>query len=96
MCSWLETGMWAILLGRCAGGPQNSAIMYLRWRRGWDLNPRSRKGIPLFESGAFVHSATSPHIPEYSTPRCFSRYAQLQSCEALSPSRDMGKVLVTS
>ena len=32
------------------------------WRRGWDSNPRSRvNGIPLFESGAFSHSATSPH-----------------------------------
>ena len=31
------------------------------WRRGWDSNPRSRlRGIPLFESGAFSHSATSP------------------------------------
>ena len=33
------------------------------WRRGWDSNPRFRvHGIPLFESGAFNLSATSPLI----------------------------------
>ena len=30
------------------------------WRRGWDSNPRLLSGEPLFESGAFNHSATSP------------------------------------
>ncbi len=31
------------------------------WRRGRDSNPRSRlPEIPVFETGAFVHSATSP------------------------------------
>ena len=32
------------------------------WRRGWDSNPRLLSGEPLFESGAFSHSATSPTI----------------------------------
>ena len=39
----------------------------LFWRRGWDSNPRSRNEIPLFESGAFNHSATSPHHQDQGT-----------------------------
>jgi len=30
------------------------------WRRGWDSNPRYDKRKPLFESGTFSHSVTSP------------------------------------
>ena len=30
-------------------------------RRGWDSNPRSLIGTPLFESGTINHSDTSPH-----------------------------------
>ncbi len=34
---------------------------WLYWRRGWDSNPRSRLlRIAVFETAAFVHSATSP------------------------------------
>src|SRR4030042_705668 len=40
-------------LARCLG---------VVWRRGWDSNPRLLSGEPLFESGAFSHSATSPTI----------------------------------
>ena len=30
------------------------------WRRGWDSNPRYREGTPVFETGLFGHSSTSP------------------------------------
>ena len=30
------------------------------WRREWDSNPRYPKGTPVFETGPFVHSGTSP------------------------------------
>ncbi len=30
------------------------------WRRGWDSNPRRLNTSPLFESGTFNHSDTSP------------------------------------
>src|SRR5215212_7005696 len=32
----------------------------LPWRRGWDSNPRRLITSPLFESGTFNHSDTSP------------------------------------
>jgi hypothetical protein len=39
------------------------------WRRGRDSNPRYHEGIPVFETGAFVRSATSPRpLPAY--PGC--------------------------
>ena len=35
---------------------------FLSVRRGWDLNPRGLLTLPLFESGTFNHSDTSPFI----------------------------------
>ena len=34
-------------------------------RRGWDSNPRSQIGTPLFESGSLNHSDTSPSFKLY-------------------------------
>src|SRR5215218_1416174 len=37
----------------------------LPWRRGWDSNPRWLITTPLFESGTFNHSDTSPTCEVY-------------------------------
>ncbi len=40
-------------------------ILVDAWRRGWDSNPRYLlQGTPLFESGTFNHSVTSPSLTE--------------------------------
>ena len=31
------------------------------WRRGWDSNPRSLAGSPVFKTGSLNHSDTSPY-----------------------------------
>ena len=40
--------------------PFSKACRFLFWRRGWDSNPRYREGTPVFETGLFGHSSTSP------------------------------------
>ena len=46
---------------RCDAGRRKAWIE--EWRRGRDSNPRSRlPEIPVFETGAFNHSATSPKV----------------------------------
>ena len=41
--------------------PNYATLPYLFWgRRGWDSNPRRLLTSPLFESGTFNHSDTSP------------------------------------
>ena len=41
----------------------------LPWRRGWDSNPRRLITSPLFESGTFNHSDTSPTCEVYQRGR---------------------------
>ncbi len=37
------------------------------WRRGWDSNPRSLAGSPVFKTGSLNHSDTSPYEPFHGT-----------------------------
>ena len=50
-------------LGDLSGGAADGMVVDRdgggRWRRGWDSNPRCFR-TPLFESGTFNHSDTSP------------------------------------
>jgi hypothetical protein len=45
----------------------------LPWRRGWDSNPRRLITSPLFESGTFNHSDTSPTREVYQRSRAIRR-----------------------
>jgi hypothetical protein len=45
----------------------------LPWRRGWDSNPRRLITSPLFESGTFNHSDTSPTREVYQRSRVIRR-----------------------
>ena len=46
-----------------------SAIWFLRikWRRGWDSNPRCLATSPVFKTGSLNHSDTSPQYEHYTT-----------------------------
>jgi hypothetical protein len=62
-------------------------------RRGWDSNPRWLLTTPLFESGTFNHSDTSPS-PEY-TGR-LSRPPGVSSLAAQAPAGDEGVVVASA
>ena len=40
----------------------------IKWRRGWDLNPRYPKGTHALQACTFDHSVTSPHFKDTPFP----------------------------
>src|ERR1700730_6068138 len=50
---WYPSGLYGMLMA-------NLLSEFKEWRRGWDSNPRWLLTTPLFESGTFNHSDTSP------------------------------------